>query len=56
LLRERAEAVESFTDRGIVRVGGELWNAVAHGPIRAGESLRIVRVDGLTLEVEPAGN
>ena len=53
LLAERAEAVESFEGRGLVRVHGELWNATSRAPVREGQRLRIVRRDGLTLEVEP---
>lgn len=53
LLRERAEAVEAFEQHGLVRVHGELWNAVTRSPVQAGQALRIVRIDGLTLEVEP---
>lgn len=54
LLRERAEAVESFERHGLVRVHGEIWNAVSRSPVRQGERLRILAVNGLTLEVEPA--
>jgi membrane-bound serine protease (ClpP class) len=54
LLRETAEATEDFDTRGLVRVQGELWNAVSHEPVRAGQRLRIRKVDGLTVEVEPA--
>jgi membrane-bound serine protease (ClpP class) len=54
MLREPAEAVEGFERHGLVRVRGELWNAVSPTPIRSGQRLRIVRVDGLTLVVEPA--
>jgi membrane-bound serine protease (ClpP class) len=54
LLRETAEAVEAFERQGLVRVHGELWNAVTQTPVRAGQRLRIVSVDGLTLQVEPA--
>ena len=53
LLRERAEAVESFERQGLVRVHGELWNAVSRAPVHRGERLRILAVSGLTLEVEP---
>ncbi len=53
LLRETAEATEDFDTRGLVRVQGELWNAVSHEPVRAGQRLRIRKVDGLTVEVEP---
>jgi membrane-bound serine protease (ClpP class) len=56
LLREQAEAVEAFDSRGLVRVHGELWNAVTRTPVQAGQRLRIIRMDGLTLEVEPAGD
>jgi membrane-bound serine protease (ClpP class) len=54
MLRERAEAVESFDRQGHVRVHGEVWNAVTRVPVLAGQKLQIVRVDGLTLEVEPS--
>jgi membrane-bound serine protease (ClpP class) len=53
MLGERAEAVEAFERHGLVRVGGELWNAETRTPVQAGQRLRIVRVDGLTLHVEP---
>ncbi len=53
LLRDRAEAVESFERQGFVRVHGEIWNAVSPEPVREGQRLRIRKVDGLTLQVEP---
>jgi membrane-bound serine protease (ClpP class) len=54
LLREVAEATEDFERHGMVRVQGELWKAVSREPVRAGQRLRIRKVDGLTVEVEPA--
>jgi membrane-bound serine protease (ClpP class) len=54
LLLETAEATEDFEQRGLVRVQGELWQAVSRAPVRAGQRLRIRKVDGLTVEVEPA--
>ncbi len=39
--------------RGKVMVHGEIWNAVARVPIAAGAPVRIVKADGLLLEVEP---
>ncbi len=54
LLREIAEALEDFDHRGLVRVQGETWTAVSSRPVRTGQRLRIRKVDGLTLEVEPA--
>jgi len=53
LLAERAEAIEAFAERGVVRVHGELWNATSRSPVRAGQRLRILSRDGLTLVVEP---
>jgi membrane-bound serine protease (ClpP class) len=49
----RAEALADFSDTGTVRYGGELWNARTRAPVRAGQSVRIVKVDGLLLWVEP---
>jgi len=54
LLLEVAEATEDFERQGLVRVQGELWQAVSREPVRAGQRLRIRKVDGLTVEVEPA--
>jgi membrane-bound serine protease (ClpP class) len=48
-----AEVVADFTGKGTVRYGGELWKARSSSPLRAGEPARIVRVEGLTLWVEP---
>jgi membrane-bound serine protease (ClpP class) len=48
-----AEVVADFDGRGRVRYGGELWNARSTTALRAGEAARIVRVEGLTLWVEP---
>ncbi len=49
-----AEVLNDFTGKGRVRYGGELWNARSDVPLHAGEAARIVRVEGLTLWVEPS--
>jgi membrane-bound serine protease (ClpP class) len=49
-----AEAAEAFADKGTVRLGGEIWNARTHAPVSAGQPVRIVKVDGLLLWVEPS--
>ena len=49
-----AEAVNDFEGAGTVRFGGEMWNARGSVPIRAGQRVRIVRMEGLLLHVEPA--
>jgi membrane-bound serine protease (ClpP class) len=48
-----AEVVADFSGRGRVRYGGELWSAQSAVPLRAGQLARIVKVEGLTLWVEP---
>ena len=48
-----AEVVADFTGKGKVRYGGELWNARSDRPLHAGDAARIVKVEGLTLWVEP---
>ena len=48
-----AEAIENFTGSGRVRYGGELWNARSSAPVQAGQTVRIVKVEGLSLWVEP---
>jgi membrane-bound serine protease (ClpP class) len=39
--------------RGMIRVHGELWQATSARAIAEGTRVRVVRVDGLTLNVEP---
>lgn len=48
------EALEDFTGKGQVRVGGELWNATCPSSLQKGQAVRVTKVDGLTLWVEPA--
>ena len=53
MLGESVTAVSEFQDEGVVRYGGELWNARTLSPMRAQQQARIVKVEGLTLWVEP---
>jgi membrane-bound serine protease (ClpP class) len=39
--------------QGSVRAHGELWRARSPSPLRRGQQVRVKRIDGLTLEVEP---
>jgi len=43
----------SGSKRGMVRIHGELWQATSAGAIAEGARVRVLRVDGLTLQVEP---
>jgi len=38
---------------GMIRVHGELWQAVSAQPVNPGAAVRVVRVEGLKLHVEP---
>jgi membrane-bound serine protease (ClpP class) len=52
MVGKNAEVLEAFSGRGRVRYGGEIWNALSSSPVRAGQMVRITRVDGLTVWVE----
>ena len=53
MLQEPAVALEDFETTGLVDIRGETWRAVTQAPVKRGQRLRVVRVDGLTLEVAP---
>jgi membrane-bound serine protease (ClpP class) len=53
MIGARAEAIDSFSKKGTVKYGGEIWNARTQAPVSAGQPVRIVKVDGLVLWVEP---
>ncbi len=53
MIGARAAAVEGFADSGTVQYGGEIWKARTRAPVSAGQPVRIVKVDGLVLWVEP---
>jgi membrane-bound serine protease (ClpP class) len=53
MLREHAVAIEDFEQTGFVRVHGEIWRAHSTTAVREGQRLRVVRIDGLMLEVAP---
>ena len=44
-------ARDNLNPEGNVYVHGEIWNAVCDGTIAAGETVRVVKVDGLKLTV-----
>ena len=49
-----AVAPLSAGQEGMIRVHGELWRAESSRPVQEGETVRILRVEGLKLYVEPA--
>ncbi len=46
-------ALEDFVGEGAVRIYGERWRAHSTVPVRKGQRLKVARVDGLLLYVEP---
>jgi membrane-bound ClpP family serine protease len=56
MIGERGVAKERLAPAGYVQIHGELWRAVKIDdgpPIEMGQSVKIVKMDGLTLFVEP---
>ena len=46
-----AEVIGSFDESGIVKVEGELWQALTDTPVHAGDKVRIKEINGLELIV-----
>src|SRR5262249_23574664 len=55
LIGEVAEVVERCAPRGRVRMRGGIWHARCVPSAGVGERVTVTGVDGLTLEVAPAG-
>ena len=53
MLGLKGKAVTEVKSEGRVMVQGEYWWARARARIAEGESVRVVGIDGMTLEVEP---
>jgi membrane-bound serine protease (ClpP class) len=46
-------ALEDFEDAGRIRIHSEMWNARSVVPLRRGQRVRVVGMEGLILRVEP---
>ncbi|BAU50375.1 serine protease [Sulfurifustis variabilis] len=53
MIGETGEVLEAFRERGRVRVHSEEWQARTHVPLKKGQRIRVVGMEGLTLTVEP---
>lgn len=47
------KALTDISDSGKIKVRGEIWNAQTSSPIKKGEKVRVLRREGIVLEVEP---
>lgn len=52
----KGKAVSAVAAEGRVMVQGEYWWARSRVPLAEGESVRVVGIDGMTLEVEPCSD
>ncbi len=57
MVGERGEALDDIAEGGYgkVLVHGEIWDARSVRPLRRGERVRVVKLKGMLLEVEPVG-
>lgn len=56
LIGAQGRVLEVEGPRCLVKVRGELWRAVAEQPIAHGSEVTVLRVEGTTLVVAPAGS
>jgi membrane-bound serine protease (ClpP class) len=55
MLQSVGEALESFKTEGRVRVHSEDWSARSNAPIKRGQKVKVIGMEGLVLIVEPMG-
>ena len=53
MIGANAEALEDFSGEGMVRAHGERWRARTATPLHKGQRVRVIKREGLTLEVVP---
>jgi membrane-bound serine protease (ClpP class) len=53
MVGQRAVVIERLAPDGTVRLGDEIWKAVASTPVEAGNAVEITGIEGLTLRVRP---
>jgi membrane protein implicated in regulation of membrane protease activity len=53
LVGQEADVIAPCRPTGQVRIGGEIWEARCEAGADAGETVRVVGLNGLTLLVEP---
>lgn len=53
MIGSEGEAIADFKGKGRVLIRGEIWIATADSPIRAGQRVKVERLDGLKVHVTP---
>jgi membrane-bound serine protease (ClpP class) len=56
MLSEQGIAADGLKSgvEGLIRIHGEIWRAVSQHDVPSGDTVRVVRIEGLKLHVEPA--
>jgi len=53
MLHTSGEVLDDFEGKGRIRIHGEIWLAESATPLRRGDKVQVVAVDGLVLKVQP---
>ena len=53
MVGQRGEVVEAFDKRGFVHVHGEDWQADTQQPVKSGDRVKVMGIEGLILKIEP---
>jgi membrane-bound serine protease (ClpP class) len=53
MLHTIGEVLDDFDGRGRIRIHGEIWQAESPVPLKRGDRVRVVEVDGLVLRIQP---
>ena len=53
MLHTTGEVLDDFEGTGRIRIHGEIWRAESATPLRRGDKVQVVAIDGLVLKVQP---
>lgn len=53
ILGSEALVIDDFDKNGRVNIHSESWNALCDIPLKKGQTVKVIGIDGLTLQVEP---
>ena len=53
LIGSVGKALENFDNYGNIFIHGEIWKAITDEPVKKGQSVQVVDVDGLKLKIKP---
>lgn len=51
IIGQTGEALSNFETEGMIKVGGEIWNATVDEPVNKGDKVNVIAVNSLTLNV-----